>query len=267
METNMKNNKVIAVFAESIMRFRWWVMLVTLLLVAVSASGMRFLEFSNDYRVFFSKENPELAAFESLQNTYTKNDNVLFVIVPKDGKVFTRETLANIEWLTKQAWQTPYSSRVDSITNFQHTEANGDDLVVRNLVKDAKSLSDSDLERVKRLALEEPLLLNRLISPRAHVTGVNVNIILPGKQLSEGPEVVKKARELAAQLQQRDPNLDVRMTGMVMMNNAFYEYSQKDSQTLVPIMLGVILLITWLSLRSAYATLATLLVMIFSIAT
>ena len=149
--------------AEWVIRFRWWVILVTLLLVAVSASGARFLEFSIDYRVFFSKENPELTAFESLQNTYTKNDNVLFVIAPKDGKVFTRETLANIEWLTKEAWQIPYSSRVDSITNFQHTAANGDDLVVRNLVKGARSLTDAELERVQRIALEEPLLLNRII--------------------------------------------------------------------------------------------------------
>lgn len=258
---------MIKTFAEWIIRFRWWVILASLLMVGVSASGARFLEFSNDYRVFFSKENPELAAFESLQNTYTKNDNVLFVIAPRDGKVFARETLASIEWLTKEAWQIPYSSRVDSITNFQHTAANGDDLVVRNLVKDAQSMPDKELERVRRIAVEEPLLLNRIISPRAHVTGVNVNIILPGKELSEGPEVVKKVRELVDQLRQRDPNLEVRMTGMVMMNNAFYEYSQKDSRTLVPIMLGVILLITYLSLRSGYGTLATLLVMIFSIAT
>lgn len=267
METNMNNHKIIAVFAESIIRFRWWVMLATLLLVAVSGSGMRFLEFSNDYRVFFSKDNPELAAFESLQNTYTKNDNVLFVIAPRDGKVFTRETLASIEWLTKEAWQIPYSSRVDSVTNFQHTEADGDDLVVRNLVKDAKSFSEAELERVQRIALGEPQLANLLVSPKAHVAGVNVNIILPGKQLSEGPEVVKKARELAEQLQQRDPNLQVRLTGMVMMNNAFYEYSQKDSATLMPMMLAVILLITWISLRSGSGTLVTLLVMIFSIIT
>ena len=184
METNMNNHKIIAVFAESIIRFRWWVMLATLLLVAVSGSGMRFLEFSNDYRVFFSKDNPELAAFESLQNTYTKNDNVLFVIAPRDGKVFTRETLASIEWLTKEAWQIPYSSRVDSVTNFQHTEADGDDLVVRNLVKDAKSFSEAELERVQRIALGEPQLANLLVSPKVHVAGVNVNIILPGKQLS-----------------------------------------------------------------------------------
>ena len=73
------------------------------------------------YRMFFSEENPQLNAFEQLQNTYTKNDNVLFVIAPQNGKVFTRETLSAVAELTREAWQIPYSIRVDSITNFQHT--------------------------------------------------------------------------------------------------------------------------------------------------
>jgi uncharacterized protein len=90
--------------------------------------------FTDDYRTFFSKDNPDLLVFDALQNTYSKQDNILFVVAPKDGNAFTRETLASVEWLTKEAWQIPYSSRVDSISNFQHTSAKRDDLVVRNLV-------------------------------------------------------------------------------------------------------------------------------------
>ncbi|MCG8123519.1 MAG: RND transporter, partial [Candidatus Thiodiazotropha taylori] len=93
--------------------------LVILLTVAVSlmmGSGVQHLRFNNDYRMFFSEENPQLKAFEMLQNTYTKNDNVLFVIEPQDGTVFTRKTLTAVSELTKEAWQIPYSIRVDSIT-------------------------------------------------------------------------------------------------------------------------------------------------------
>ena len=108
---------------EWVIKARWWIILSTLLLVMVAASGARFLEFSTNYRVFFSEDNPELMAFESLQDTYTKNDNVLIVIAPEDGQVFTRETLSVVEELTQAAWQTPYSLRVDSLTNFQHTWA------------------------------------------------------------------------------------------------------------------------------------------------
>ena len=40
--------------------------------------GAKNLFFNNDYRIFFSPDDPRLQAFENLQNTYTKNDNVLF---------------------------------------------------------------------------------------------------------------------------------------------------------------------------------------------
>ena len=106
---------------------------IPLVVAMVAASGGRFLEFTNDYRVFFSGDDPHLLAFESLQSTYTKNDNVLFVIAPEDEKVFTNETLAAISDLTDRAWQTPFSIRVDSLSNYQHTEAEGDDLIVADL--------------------------------------------------------------------------------------------------------------------------------------
>ena len=72
----------------------------------VTGSGLQFLTFNSDLRVFFSKENPQLQALEDLENTYTKSDNIVFVLEPKEGNVFTRETLGAVEKLTDRAWQT-----------------------------------------------------------------------------------------------------------------------------------------------------------------
>ena len=180
---------------EWVIRFRWWIILFTILIVA--GGGKRregSVQFSNNYRVFFSEENPQLQAFDALQNKYIKNDNAMIALVPKDGKVFTRETLAVVEELTKAAWQVPYSTRVDSVTNFQYTWAEGDDLVVEDLVEGAEKLSDADLERVKKIALKEPLLLNRLINPDAGVTAVNVTVNMPEKSILEVPEVANFVR-------------------------------------------------------------------------
>jgi len=183
-------------FGQWVVKRRWWIILATVVALLAAASGARFLRINNDTRVFFSKENPQLQALETLENTYTKDNNVLFAIAPKDGKVFTRETLAAVEELTEASWKIPYSSRVDSITNFQHTRAEEDDLIVEDLVRDAESLSDADLKRVRQIALSEPLLVNRQISPSGHVTGVNVTTLLPGKSMDEAPEVTAFARIL-----------------------------------------------------------------------
>ena len=252
------------------MRWRYLVLVAVIAIVAIAASGARFLTFKTDYRVFFSTDNPQLQAFEQLQNTYTKTDNVLFVLAPKDGNVFTQETLASIIALTEASWQIPYSIRVDSITNYQHTEAEGDDLTVDDLVPDAGQLDAGGLERIRNIATNEPLLVNRIISPDGRVTGVNVTVQLPDPEEQTGKEVPKVtafARNMVDELRAANPDLDVYLTGMVIMNNSFPEVSIRDQQTLVPIMFAVVVITLVLLLRSFTATVGTFLVIVCSVLT
>lgn len=253
-------------YAEWLVRWRYLALLVSVLAMMAAGYGAQFLGFSADYRVFFSDENPQLQAFENLQNTYTKTDNILFVLAPKDGQVFTPQTLAAVEYLTERAWQLPYSIRVDSISNFQHTYGEADDLIVEDLVENAAQLDVTALQRVRDIALREPLLVHSLISEQAHVTGVNVTIQLAGINIAkEVPETVAFARTLAAEMHERYPDIDLHMTGMVMMNNAFSEQAQLDMKSLVPIMFGVIVVVLALLLRSVSGTVATVLVILMSI--
>jgi len=253
-------------YGEWILRWRYLIILLSVVLVALAASGARFLTLKTDYRVFFSADNPQLQAFDQLQNTYTKTDNVLFVIAPKDGNVFTPATLASVSWLTHEAWQIPYSLRVDSITNFQHTRGVGDDLIVQDLVPDTEQLDPATLQKIRDIAIHEPLLVHRLIAPSGDVTGVNVTIQLPdhgnGKEVEE---ITAFARDLVSRLEARDPDLDVYLTGMVVMNNTFQEVSIGDQKTLVPLMFAIVLLTLYLLLRSVSAVLVTFVVIVMSI--
>lgn len=252
-------------FFQSILDRRWLVIALSLMLTALVGSGLSRIKFSNDYRMFFSEDNPQLKAFEQLQNTYTKNDNVLFVIEPRDGRVFTRDTLSAVSELTKQAWQIPYSLRVDSITNYQHTYAEGDDLVVEDLVLEPRSMSEEELAEKQSIATGDPLLVNRLISPDASVTGINVTIQLPGKHLSEIPEVVHYVRQMAADIEAAHPNIRTHLTGIVIMNAAYPDASFEDIQTLYPAMFGMVALVLAVMLRSVPGTLSTLLIIVLLI--
>ena len=243
----------------------WRILILTLLVVMSAGSGGRFIEFTNDYRVFFSEENPELQAFEEMQNIYTKTDNVLFVIAPKDGNVFNASTLNMIAELTELSWQTPYSTRVDSVTNFQHTVAKEDDLLVGDLVDSNSTLSLDEISYVRNIALNEPLLVKRLVSPSGHVAGVNVTIQLPGKSLTEVPEVAQFSRELKRTLEANYPNHKIYITGLAMMNNAFGESSQNDMTTLVPMMFLTIIVVLGLLLRSFSATISSIVMIFFTI--
>jgi predicted RND superfamily exporter protein len=241
---------------------RWRIPILILSTVAVIAAGRgdRFLGFSNDSRIFFSEGNPQLEAFEALEAIYTKNDNILFVLAPGDGDVFTNRTLSAVEELVRQAWQIPFAQRVDGITNFQHTEADGDDLLVQDLISEAASASPEALEKARRVALSEPLLVRRLVSPEGHVTAVNVRLQFPGEQVVEKAESGWAARELAERIEADYPGLTVRLTGDAMMSLAFSEHSLRDMQTLVPLMYLAIVVATLLLLRSVSGTIATVVV-------
>ena len=69
-----------AALTRNVIARRWLVIAGAVVLAAVIGAGASRLEFSTNYRVFFSEANPDLHAFENMQNTYTNNDNFFFVI-------------------------------------------------------------------------------------------------------------------------------------------------------------------------------------------
>ncbi|MDJ0701321.1 MAG: MMPL family transporter [Woeseiaceae bacterium] len=249
-----------AQLTRQVIHHRGLVLLGAVLLAVLVGSGASRLEFSTNYRVFFSDANPELQAFEDLQNTYTKNDNFFFAVEPKSGEAFDRDTIAAVEELTEAAWQIPYTIRVDSVSNFQHTYAIEDDLVVEDLVQGAVDRDASFLEARRDVALSEPLLRNQILTGDGVVTAVNVVLQYPEKDLMEVPEAVEVARALQADIEAKYPGLTIHLTGVSMLNNAFAETGMTDGATLMPLMFLVIFLLTWLIIRSLAATFSTLLV-------
>lgn len=229
-------------------------------------SGARFLGFTGDYHVFFSDDNPQMLAFERLERTYNKDDNVLFVLEPKNGDVFTPETLAAVERITEMSWQIPYSSRVDSLSNFQYTYAEEDDLIVGNLIEGAADLSDADLKKIRKIALNEPMLVNRSVSPEGHVTGINVTMQLPGKRMEiEMPKVTDHVDKMVETIRAEYPEINLYLTGMIPLNNAFFSSSQKDMSTLVPLTFLIVIISAGLLLKGWTGTFSTFWIIILSI--
>ena len=266
MRTKSNIDRKTESYTRWVIRWRWAIIVFSVAVMLIFAYGGSRLTFSTDYRIFFSENNPQLISFEALQNIYTKNNNILFVIEPESGNVFEPETLDAIEKLTAEAWKVPYSIRVDGITNFQHTRAFEDDLIVKDLVIDALSKSAKEIQEIKEISLSEPLLVNTLVSPSGHVAGVNVTLQLPGKSMMEVPEAVQFSRNLADEIRIAYPGVNIYLTGTAMMNNAFSESVENDLMFLTPVMFGVIFILMFILLRSAAGTFASLLVILFSTA-
>ena len=253
-------------WADWVIANRWWVLVASVVLLLLTASGVQYLAFSNNYRAFFSPDNPDLLTFDNFQKTYTKNDNLMFVVQHEDKSIFTPEMADAVEQLTAAAWKIPFATRVDSVSNFQHSYAKGDELIVDDLYRKGSGLGEQALAERQQIALDEPLLNGFLLSPDSKTTGVNVTLNFPEKSLTELPQAVAAARQLADDIESRYPGTKVALTGISALNNAFAAAGQADATALIPAMYGVLLLVTFLTLRSLSGMVTTVLVIMFSTA-
>ena len=243
-----------------IIRFRWLIIIISVLLTVLMAVGLKNLAFNPDSRVFFSQQNPQLVALEELENTFVKNENIYIALRPEAGDIFNRKTLAVLRELTEACWQIPFSSRVDSIANFQYMAVQGDDLWVDDLVIDVTKLSDQDIKKIRNIVLNEHALVHHLINPAGTITGININLIKPGKSLEEVPIAVAYVTDLLEQFKNKYPQHDFYLTGTVPFDQVFSQVSQDDSATLVPLMYLIIIVGVGLLLRSFSASFVTLVV-------
>ncbi|AGB09702.1 TPA: MMPL family transporter [Vibrio parahaemolyticus] len=242
------------------------VLLATIFLIIVATIGGKNLYFRGDYDIFFDGTNKQLLAFDEIQTTFAKTDNLAIVIAPEDGDIFTPQILSLIQKITVDAWQVPYSSRVDSIANYQHTEAFDDDLLVEDLLYSEYELTPERISKVKSIALSEPVLKSALVSEKGDVTVVNITVQLPEMdKTAEVEEVVSSINAMIDRYQREYPDVTFHKAGIIAMNHAFMTAAQDDSSTLVPTMLVVILVFLTIMLRSILSVIATLIVIIGSV--
>ena len=253
-------------YGEFVIRRPFLVILVSLLLAMAALAGGQYLRFTNDYRYFFSEENPYLTAFEELERTYSSPDTIIYVYQPKDGSDATSRQALNLAYeLTESGWQVPFSTRVDSLTNFQNTRSIGeDDLEVRALVPDPSDIDAARIKYVEDTILSEPLLAGRLLSYDKKTAAVLVSLRPPVDDPAATNDIVINARAIHEEMRAKYPNIRIELTGSQMLSNAFAEAAQNDLTTLTPTMFAIIALVLIVTTRKLFATFAAMIVVTLS---
>ena len=253
-------------YTAFMLRHRWLVIASAVAVMLVLTGGLQFITASNDWRDNLDENNPQLLAFDALEDTFSATNAALIAVAPKGGSVFTREALGAIEELTEAAWRVPWSTRVDSLTNYYHSEAVEDDLNVERLVDDAGSLSDDDLARIERIALSEISVAGRLVSYDGRVAGVAISFALPDENSNAAvDQITDYVRDLLDEVRAVHPDIGYHMTGDVFVNHVMTEAVDDDMRILAPAAFLVIVSVAAILLRSLLGTLSLVLVLIFVI--
>ena len=250
-------------YTAFILRHRWLVLASAVAGMLILTAGVQFITISNDWRDMLDEDNPQLVAFDALEDTYTATNAALIAVAPKGESVFTRQALGAIEELTEAAWRVPSSTRVDSLTNYNHTESVEDDLNVEQLVDDAGSLSDDDLTRIKEIALNEPSIAGRLVSYDGRVAGLVISFALPEHSDAAEMQILNYLRGLLDEARSVHPDIAYHVTGNVFVNQVLTEAAQDDMGILAPAAFLVIVSVAAILLRSLFGTLSLVAVLLF----
>ncbi|MEL6868959.1 MAG: MMPL family transporter [Pseudomonadota bacterium] len=239
-------------------------LLAAVLVVMLGAGALR-LSLQTDESVFFDDANPNYIAEQALNADFGSTDNVMFVIAPKSGDVFTPDAVALLHALTDVGWQVPFAKRVDSLSNYQHTVAANDELRVSDLIPQDRALDSDALAQIRVIALGEPELIHRWVSPSGHVAAVSVMLNMPENDEVAVPEIAGHARALRRNFAAQYPDIDLYLLGSVIGDQTFDELSISDFFRFIPIVVAIVIVLLTLTLRSASATAAVLVIVATSI--
>ena len=144
-------------------------------------------------------DNPDKMLLDRFEQEFAKDDNLAIIVKPADGNVFTPRTLGAVGELTEELWNLPYVRLVNSITRFQNTYADGDMMVVEDLVPNPHMVTRRGSRGGTSTALDRIEIINSLINADASATAISVIFRLPGIDLvSEIPNINAEFEPLLA---------------------------------------------------------------------
>lgn len=253
-------------FLVGVVDHPWRVILCTVVLVMGFGNFLQFVAPSMSYKDLFGADFPLLIEYERLQSEYTNDESLLFLVEAKNGDAFTPELLSGVEELTESLWQTPYSIRVDSISNHQHTEADGDDLTVADMFEQSAQMAPDEIVRLRDIAIRDPLTVNRVVNAQGNAFSLVISFALPNQRVSEKSEIMAFVNGRADEFRKSFPQANVYVGGLIALDHTFMDISSKESALFLLMNTALVVSLMALLLRRIKPLLASILIFFISIA-
>ncbi len=232
------------------------ILTTTILIVLAFAIGLKNLSISNDFRVYLSKDNPQLLAFESFESNYVKSDSATLVVTATKDDLFTHNGLMLIEQLTEQAWLVDSAYRVSSLSNYQYSQSQQDEITTDYLIEDASKLSYEEVANIRQIALSEKRLVRSLITADGKLTVIAINLRLDRKKANASIAITEQIELIRDKYRLLYPEFQIDNGGSTAFNATLARAVANDLTTLLPLSYIVIFVGLFFFLRNLLGTVA-----------
>ena len=125
-------------FADSVIRYRWQVLGVVILLSIFFGAQIRHVRFETAISALWPTDHPYVNVYQTYEHNYGSPLSVYMMIRVKDGTIYNPETLGKVERITRaiDAIRGVNHNRVVSITSrkVKHLSIEGSSIHVANLL-------------------------------------------------------------------------------------------------------------------------------------
>jgi len=252
--------------AEKIIQYRYLSILICLILLVTSFRGVGGIAFSPDTEQFFPEDYPIAENHLQIEDTFYSSDSVIIALGVDEGTVFEPRILNLIEEITNKAWSTPYSIRVDSLSNFSFVRAEGDDLIVEPFIEESLEWNQEKINERSALIEKEEQAYGTILSKDKKTTFINISIDAPKDDVEkEYAESMEHIFSFIDPLKENYPEADIRYAGIVFVEYLSPLIIKAEMPTLISTLLFVLLLSLFILLRNVVAVIGSLTVIVFSV--
>ena len=237
----------------------------SLLVCSVFLVGLANFQPSISARAYMG-DIPVTRQLADLEETYSEDRSLIVVIATSGETLFTAEILQAIKTFTDTAWGLPTLRRVDSITNFQYSRGDGDDIIVEDLVESPRSMSREDLQNVQEIARNDPRLVGYLLSADARTAAINMNFTVDFDEFDTLREIESAVDALIQDLLAVDQSLAAHKSGYLGVTLGWLHAIEKDARILYSSTMVIIFVGLCVFFRSIGLGMATLLLAVLAAA-
>ncbi|MDH5561141.1 MAG: MMPL family transporter [Deltaproteobacteria bacterium] len=166
-------------------KFKLWVFYIFLLLVV--SYGMKSVQLDNSMESFLNEDDPTKLSFDQFREAFGSDEGIYLVYKPKDGNVFSSNSLNSIRNLQNELLERAYSydeeiidplnqiSDITSLINVRYLEVKGDLLTAREFIGQNNPTNLREMENLRHEAKNHPDYLKLFLSEDSKYGGFMIN--------------------------------------------------------------------------------------------
>ena len=159
---------------DLIVKFRAFIIVSTIVVVSIFGYFLKDIAVEGSYRIWFAKDSQIINNYDDFMDKFGSDSRA--IIAFSSDKMFDKQTLIDIRDITDALWDMEHIARADSIINFPAIIVQDDEIVVQSYFEELDSLSQSQLNHIKKEILKNSAITGSILSKDGNATIISARL-------------------------------------------------------------------------------------------